>query len=140
MPTPLTAFHSQDTSKNDDNNVMAVLHKQTRSALRQYNDNIAWLSDQLQQGNIDSDKLNGLLCQIDVRKTHQSPIDMKLKEQYSGDPKLAALREGMEMDLPNHKVHLLARALVSGALELNAFPSICFDDEQVAVASAAPAA
>lgn len=110
--------------------VLAKLHQASAKALRNYNQNIKWLMDQVNQGHLDKEQITELtLKAMQSRGTHKSPLELAIAPCYS-DPKFVSLIEKTDMQqLPTHNLHMIGMALTFGKLAIHAdFPPICHGD------------
>lgn len=107
-----------------DEQVEAILHKRVAQALRTYNDNIAWVSEQLAEGNITREQLLKIVITVNTQQTHTSPIANAIDKLY-GDPKWASLVEGSQIKLPTALVHAAAKLLTLNQISYQDFPPVC---------------
>ena len=111
------------STQQENNNVIGILHKKTASALRKYNENIAWLENQLEQGHIDTSLLTKLNTKV-MPTTHKTPIDIELSKLYL-DPKFASIIADENITAPSAMVHLAAKQLTLDSLAKEDFPPVC---------------
>lgn len=104
--------------------IVALMHQKISLSLREYNSNIAWLTEQLEQGNLENDDIRNILTKASSPKSHESPIEKAIDSRYA-DPKLASLMEKTPLTLPNHIVHTAAKLLTMNQLNPKFFPQVC---------------
>lgn len=107
--------------------VLAKMHQRIATSMRHYNENIAWLTQQIESGNLDNNDLSNLSIKADKVGSHISPEAAALRALYA-DPKYASLIEQVTMQLPNHHMHKIAMGMTTGTLTLEQFPPICQQD------------
>lgn len=113
----------QPKPHNEQEGIVSFLHKKIAAALREYNQNIKWLEQQIEQGHIDKDTLKELSI-IVLPKTHKTPIENELSKLYI-DPKFASILDNTNIEAPSVTVHLCAKYLTLSMLDKTDFPPIC---------------
>lgn len=109
---PQLGFTSKGPSHEE---VMNKLHLRKAKAEKSYYDNVRWLVDMVNEGQLKPEKLQSQAISADQSSSHRSPITTGLRKLYQ-DNSWAKLIEGVDIKLPGLYVHLVASLITEGQL------------------------